>query len=110
MIFSMPIRPIPIPPMRTFASLSRRFPSHKRSRKRPNQRRRFNHLSNRRPCNLRWIGPLNPLSNPLLNPLLSSLGATLIANGIVRKRNALAPDPLAPIRRLSQAEKIALFS
>jgi hypothetical protein len=44
---------------------------------------------------------------PSLEP---SLGATLIANGIVRRRNALAPDPLAPIRRLSQAEKIALFS
>ena len=39
-----------------------------------------------------------------------SLGATLIANGIVRKRVASVSDPLAPIRRLSQAEKIALFS
>jgi len=44
---------------------------------------------------------------PSLEP---SLGATLIANGIVRRRQALAPDPFAPIRRMSQAEKIALFS
>jgi hypothetical protein len=39
-----------------------------------------------------------------------SLGATLIANGIVRRPHAVASDPLAPIRRMSQAEKIALFS
>jgi hypothetical protein len=39
-----------------------------------------------------------------------SLGSTLIANGIVRRPHAGQPDPLAPIRRLSQAEKIALFS
>ncbi|HEY3890968.1 MAG TPA: hypothetical protein VGM00_03310 [Bradyrhizobium sp.] len=39
-----------------------------------------------------------------------SLGSTLVANGIVRRPLSLASDPLAPIRRLSQAEKIALFS
>ena len=39
-----------------------------------------------------------------------SLGSTLIANGILYKPNASGPDPLAPIRRLSQAEKIAFFS
>ncbi len=39
-----------------------------------------------------------------------SLGSTLIANGILRKPTASGPDPLAPIRRLSQAEKIAFFS
>ncbi|THD62758.1 MAG: hypothetical protein E7813_19555 [Bradyrhizobium sp.] len=39
-----------------------------------------------------------------------SLGSTLIANGIVRRPNASAADPLAPIRRMSQAEKIAFFS
>jgi hypothetical protein len=44
---------------------------------------------------------------PSLEP---SLGASLIANGIVRRRQALAPDPLAPIRRMSQADRIALFS
>jgi cell division septation protein DedD len=39
-----------------------------------------------------------------------SLGSTLIANGILRKPTISGPDPLAPIRRLSQAEKIAFFS
>ncbi len=39
-----------------------------------------------------------------------SLGSTLIASGILRKPNIPANDPLAPIRRMSQAEKIALFS
>jgi hypothetical protein len=39
-----------------------------------------------------------------------SLGSTLIASGILRKPNAPANDPLAPIRRMSQAEKIAFFS
>ncbi|SDR84024.1 hypothetical protein [Bradyrhizobium canariense] len=38
-----------------------------------------------------------------------SLGSTLVASGILRKPIS-ASDPLAPIRRLSQAEKIALFS
>jgi len=39
-----------------------------------------------------------------------SLGSTLIASGILRKANVPANDPLAPIRRMSQAEKIAFFS
>jgi hypothetical protein len=39
-----------------------------------------------------------------------SLGSALIANGILRKPGASGPDPLAPIRRMSQAEKIAFFS
>ena len=39
-----------------------------------------------------------------------SLGSALIATGIVRRPNASVADPLAPIRRMSQAEKIALFS
>jgi hypothetical protein len=39
-----------------------------------------------------------------------SLGASLIANGIVRRPDTSAADPLAPIRRMSQAEKIAFFS
>jgi len=38
-----------------------------------------------------------------------SLGSTLLANGFLRKP-APAVDPLAAIRRLSQIEKIALFS
>src|SRR5712671_6611465 len=48
-----------------------------------------------------------PSAEPSSEP---SLGSTLIANGILRKPNASGPDPLAPIRRLSQAEKIAFFS
>jgi hypothetical protein len=60
---------------------------------------------------------------PTLQPVLSaapavapepdeapSLGATLIASGILRKHHVPANDPLAPIRRMSQAEKIAFFS
>jgi hypothetical protein len=39
-----------------------------------------------------------------------SIGSTLIANGILRKPHASESDPLAPIRRMSQAEKIAFFS
>jgi hypothetical protein len=39
-----------------------------------------------------------------------SLGASLIANGIVRRPDMAAADPLTPIRRMSQAEKIAFFS
>ena len=56
---------------------------------------------------LRQFGcPLNP-SRGRREP---SLGSTLVASGIVRRPVSLASDPLAPIRRLSQAEKIALFS
>jgi hypothetical protein len=56
-----------------------------------------------------------PETPPAIQPFLQpphqpSLGATLIANGIVRKPQALESDPLAPIRRMSQAEKIAFFS
>jgi hypothetical protein len=39
-----------------------------------------------------------------------SLGSTLIASGMLRKPVSAANDPLAPIRRMSQAEKIAFFS
>lgn len=39
-----------------------------------------------------------------------SLGAALIASGLVPRPGAPAADPLAPIRRMSQAEKIAFFS
>jgi hypothetical protein len=39
-----------------------------------------------------------------------SLGSTLLASGILQRPRASAPDPLAPIRRMSQAEKIAFFS
>ena len=39
-----------------------------------------------------------------------SLGSSLIASGMLRKPVTPANDPLAPIRRMSQAEKIAFFS
>jgi hypothetical protein len=39
-----------------------------------------------------------------------SLGASLIANGIVQRPDPSVADPLAPIRRMSQADKIAFFS
>ena len=39
-----------------------------------------------------------------------SLGSSLLANGIVPKPRISKPDPLAPIRRMSQTEKIAFFS
>jgi hypothetical protein len=48
-----------------------------------------------------------PTIQPSIQP---SLGSTLVANGIVRRPHTAEPDPLAPIRRMSQAEKIAFFS
>jgi hypothetical protein len=54
---------------------------------------------------------LQPSPQPSVEPSLEpSLGSSLIASGIVRRPHASASDPLAPIRRLSQAEKIAFFS
>src|SRR4051812_7266939 len=47
---------------------------------------------------------------PSLGSVQPSLGSTLIANGIVGGSNPPLSDPLAPIRRMSQAEKIAFFS
>jgi hypothetical protein len=44
------------------------------------------------------------------NPIEPSLGSSLIANGVVRRPHAPLVDPFAPIRRMSQAEKIAMFS
>jgi hypothetical protein len=48
-----------------------------------------------------------PLPEP---PMEVSLGSSIIASGLVRKPGAAANDPLAPIRRMSQAERIAFFS
>lgn len=48
-----------------------------------------------------------PMPTPLPEP---SLGATILASGIVQKPRAAANDALAPIRRMTQAEKIAFFS
>jgi len=39
-----------------------------------------------------------------------SLGSSLLANGIVQRPRISKPDSLAPIRRMSQSEKIAFFS
>ncbi|MDA9431494.1 hypothetical protein [Bradyrhizobium sp. CCBAU 51627] len=48
-----------------------------------------------------------PMPSPLATP---SLGATILASGIVQKPRPAANDALAPIRRMTQAEKIAFFS
>jgi hypothetical protein len=39
-----------------------------------------------------------------------SLGSSLLESGIVRRPTPSVSDPLAPIRRMSQAEKVAFFS
>jgi hypothetical protein len=52
------------------------------------------------------------VDEPLIRPTPApepSLGSMIIANGILPKKEP-ASDPLAPIRRMSQAEKIAFFS
>ncbi|HVV41652.1 MAG TPA: hypothetical protein VHC94_11370 [Nitrobacter sp.] len=43
-------------------------------------------------------------------PSEASLGASLLASGIVERPRLPGIDPLAPIRRMTQAEKIAFFS
>lgn len=48
-----------------------------------------------------------PMPSPLPEP---SLGATILASGIVQRPRPAANDALAPIRRMTQAEKIAFFS
>jgi hypothetical protein len=63
------------------------------------------------------VTPLRPMPAPEPEPVAQlapepapSLGSSLIANGIVPRPRASRPDPLAPIRRMSQTEKIAFFS
>ena len=55
-----------------------------------------------------------PMSAPIqVSPKAESapsLGSSLLANGIVPRPRASRPDSLAPIRRMSQNEKIAFFS
>jgi len=56
-----------------------------------------------------------PAVEPSLQPALEaaeepSLGSSLISRGILNRPQAAGSDPLAPIRRMSQAEKIAFFS
>jgi hypothetical protein len=56
-------------------------------------------------------GAAPPLTiQPPRQPPEHSLGSTLIESGIVRRPGISQQDPLAAIRRMSQAEKIALFS
>jgi hypothetical protein len=43
-------------------------------------------------------------------PAPQSIGSALLANGFLEQHRTPANDPLAPIRRMSQAEKIAFFS
>jgi len=55
--------------------------------------------------------PPQPVAEAVTTPPMEvSLGATIIASGMLRKPAVAANDPLAPIRRMSQAEKIAFFS
>lgn len=59
------------------------------------------------------VGPAPTLPMPSPLPASSpepSLGATILASGILQKPRAPANDPMAPIRRMTQAEKIAFFS
>jgi hypothetical protein len=51
--------------------------------------------------------PRDVSPEPAIEP---SLGSTIIANGLLQPAKTPANDPLAPIRRMSQAEKIAFFS
>jgi hypothetical protein len=63
------------------------------------------------------VASLPPVPSPVVargpsapTPVEPSLGSTIIANGILQPAKPPANDPLAPIRRMSQAEKIAFFS
>ncbi|CAN5186272.1 hypothetical protein BH10PSE10_BH10PSE10_15290 [soil metagenome] len=47
---------------------------------------------------------------PIASTPASTLGESLIANGIVARPASSRSDPLAAIRRMTQAEKIAFFS
>jgi hypothetical protein len=56
-------------------------------------------------------GSPGPRVEPSVEPTAElSLGSALIANGILGKPRTTQSDPLAPIQRMSQTEKIALFS
>jgi hypothetical protein len=54
------------------------------------------------------MAPAPPAEQP--REKTASLGDALIANGVIQHPAAARPDPLAPFRRMSQAEKIALFT
>ncbi|UGA48207.1 hypothetical protein HU230_0020130 [Bradyrhizobium quebecense] len=55
--------------------------------------------------------PLPPTVEAAAAPAAEvSLGSTIIASGLLKKPSVAANDPLAPIRRMSQVERIAFFS
>lgn len=57
------------------------------------------------------FGAAQATTLPMPSPVPEvSLGATILASGILQKPRAAANDPMAPIRRMTQAEKIAFFS
>lgn len=57
------------------------------------------------------VEPLAEIApEPVITTPVSTLGESLIANGIIARPAAPRSDPLAPIRRMSQAEKVAFFS
>jgi hypothetical protein len=56
-----------------------------------------------------------PATEPAVAPTRTgeaeaSVGSAVLASGILNKPKPPANDPLAPIRRMSQAERIAFFS
>ena len=54
---------------------------------------------------------LQPSPKPAPKPdAAPSIGSTILAGGFLQKPKPSTADPLAPIRRMSQAEKIAFFS
>jgi hypothetical protein len=54
--------------------------------------------------------PASPVRTAPEAATANSLGSSLLASGIVQRPRSSKPDPLAPIRRMSQSEKIAFFS
>jgi hypothetical protein len=57
------------------------------------------------------FGAAQATTLPMPSPVPeASLGATILASGILQRPRAAANDPMAPIRRMTQAEKIAFFS
>jgi hypothetical protein len=63
------------------------------------------------PVQLEPPAAIAPASGPTqVGEAEASIGSAVIASGILKTPNVAANDPLAPIRRMSQAEKIAFFS
>ena len=63
------------------------------------------------PVQLEPPAAIAPASEPTqVGEAEASIGSAVIASGILNKPNLTANDPLAPIRRMSQVEKIAFFS